>query len=148
MENVIDVREDEQPESETDYESCMMCGNEKIRYVHVVSHPEVAEEYRVGCVCAERMTDDYTNPKEREKELRNRASRRSNWSKKEWRLSRNGNYYLRLEGNHLLIFQDEKSGKFKLKIGGKFGNKSFDSVGQAKKAAFDGVEYLKEKGEW
>jgi hypothetical protein len=77
--DVIDVREDGQPEWETDYETCMMCGNEKIRYVHIVEHPEIEEEFRVGCTCAEKMTSDYLNPKRREKELRNKASRRINW---------------------------------------------------------------------
>ena len=52
--DVIDVREDGQSEWETDYETCMMCGNEKIRYVHILEHPEVDEEFRVGCTCAEK----------------------------------------------------------------------------------------------
>ena len=34
--NLIDVNEDRQSEDETDYETCMMCGNEKIRFVHIV----------------------------------------------------------------------------------------------------------------
>lgn len=30
---VIGVRQDGESEDETDYKTCMMCGNEKIRYV-------------------------------------------------------------------------------------------------------------------
>ena len=36
--DVIDVREDGQPVDETEYETCMMCGNERIRYAHILKH--------------------------------------------------------------------------------------------------------------
>jgi hypothetical protein len=49
--NVIDVRENGEEEWEANYETCMMCGKEKIRFVHLVSHPEVKNKFRVGCVC-------------------------------------------------------------------------------------------------
>ena len=84
LKDVIDIREEGQAEWETDYETCMMCGNEKIRYVHIVTHEEVCEEFRVGCNCAERMTEDYLNPERRERELRNRANRKTNWKNKQW----------------------------------------------------------------
>lgn len=146
--DVIDVREDGRPESETDYETCMMCGNEKIRYVHIVEHPEVDEDFRVGCTCAQNMTDDYVNPQERERELRNRASRRVNWIKKKWKTSKNGNLFLNIEDKHLLIYKDKKTNKYKVKIGETFGRKAFDNLRAAKMAAFNGMEYLKEQGEW
>jgi hypothetical protein len=128
--DVIDVREDGQAEWETDYETCMMCGNEKIRYVHIVEHAEVGEEFRVGCTCAEKMTNDYLNPQRRERELRN------------------GNYFLNIEEHHLLIYRDKKTNKYKVKIGETFGKKTFDTLEKAKIAAFNGMEYLKDKGEW
>ena len=146
--DVIDVREDGQAEWETEYKTCMMCGNEKIRYVHIVEHIEVGEEFRVGCNCATKMTDDYINPERREKELRNRANRRVNWTKKQWKSSKKGNYYLNIENRHLLIYTDSKTRKFKVKIGETFGHKTFDNLEKAKIAAFNGMEYLKEKGEW
>lgn len=143
--NVIDVREDGQEEWETDYETCMMCGNEKIRYVHVVEHPEVNEEFRVGCTCAEKMTSDYLNPGKREKELRNRANRRVNWTKRKWKRSLNGSHYLTIDDTRVLIYRDKKTNKYKVKVGDTFGKKSFDSLEKAKIAAFNGLEYLKEK---
>ncbi|MFA6924116.1 MAG: hypothetical protein WC223_07655 [Bacteroidales bacterium] len=145
---VIDVREDGQSEWETDYETCMMCGNEKIRYVHIVEHNEVDEEFRVGCVCAEKMTNDYLNPRQREKELRNKTNRRINWAKKEWKRSKNGNHFLKYEEHHLLIFKDKKTNKYKVKIGEVFGKKIFDTLEQAKIAVFNGIEYYKEKNKW
>ncbi len=148
LEEVIDIHEEYQTEDETSYESCMMCGNEKIRYVHIVSHKDMAEEFRVGCVCAENMTNDYIKPKEREKALRNRTNRRNNWVKKNWKISQNGNHYLNYREHHILIYQDKKTLKFKIKIDDTFGNKQFDELNKAKIAAFNGIEYFKEKGEW
>ncbi len=148
LEDVIDVREDGQEEWETDYETCMMCGNEKIRYVHIVSHSYLSEFFRVGCVCAEKMTNDYFNPKERERELRNKTNRRITWVKKQWKRSQNGNWFLTLNEHHLLIYKDKISAKFKVKIDNTFGRKRFDNLDKAKIAVFNGIEYLKEKGEW
>src|SRR5574344_293297 len=120
LNEVIDIREDGQSAEETPYETCMMCGNEKIRFVHIVSHNEVEEEYRVGCVCAERMTNDYINPKGKENELRNRANRRNTWIKKTWKLRKDNI----------------------------FGKKTFQELHKAKIAAFNGIEYFKEIGKW
>ena len=56
----------------------MMCGKEKIRFVHILEHNEVIEEFRVGCVCSEKMTDDYTNPMQLENDVRNKALKQTN----------------------------------------------------------------------
>lgn len=146
--DVEDIREEGQSEDDTPYEECMMCGNTKIRYVHIVSHPEINDEFRVGCNCAERMTNDYVNPQKREKELRNRSSRRISWSRKQWKISMNGNHFLNYEEHFLLIFLDNKTHKYKVKIDKTYGHKSFENLSQAKIAAFNGMEYLKEHGEW
>ncbi|WP_294346879.1 hypothetical protein [uncultured Sphingobacterium sp.] len=148
LSDVIDVREDGQPEWDTDYETCMMCGNEKIRYVHILEHSDVSSEFRVGCRCAEKMTGDYVNPEKRERELKNRANRRMSWKRKIWKRSKNGNYFLTVDDNHLLIYTDIKTNKFKVKIKETFGKKSFDTLKKAKIAVFNGIEYLKDNGEW
>ncbi|HVX00594.1 MAG TPA: hypothetical protein VHA52_09205 [Candidatus Babeliaceae bacterium] len=148
LEDVIDVRGDGQAEWETDYESCMMCGNERIRYVHIVSHPDVDGDFRVGCVCAEKMTNDYVNPERLERQLRNRASRRANWLNRDWRYSKNGNHYLKIDGKFITIFRDKRTGKYKVSVDGTFGKKSFEQITEAKIAAFKGIEYLKDKGRW
>lgn len=143
--DVIDVREDGQSQWETEYETCMMCGNEKIRYVHIVQHKDIVEEFRVGCTCAEKMTNDYLNPERKERALRNKANRRINWIKKHWRRTKTGNYYLRVDGYFLLIYIDKKTDRYKVKIDKVFGHKLFDNLEKAKIAAFNGMEYLKEK---
>ena len=76
--DVIDLAEGIDETESIPYEQCEMCGNEKIRYAHVMSHPDYPDEIYVGCVCAEKMTGDYVNPRRCENELRNRAQRRKN----------------------------------------------------------------------
>ena len=148
LENVIDIREDGQSIEETEYETCMMCNNERIRFVHIVSHKDFGEKLKVGCVCAEKMTDDYINPKKHERKLKNKAQRRINWLKKDWKTSKNGNLFSEVNGYHILIYKDKRTKKFKCKIGENFGKKQFDTIELAKVAAFDGIEYYKEKNEW
>ncbi|MEP7144796.1 MAG: hypothetical protein ABI707_18070 [Ferruginibacter sp.] len=145
---VYDVREGGQSEDETAYETCMMCNNERIRYVHVLTHENVPHEFKVGCVCAEKMTNDYENPKRLENELRSNARKRIQWVKRIWNISANGNHYLNFELHHLLIYRDKKTNKFKCKIGEIFGQKSFDKLEQAKNAIFTGINYLKERQLW
>lgn len=142
-ETVIDLKEEGE-----DYETCMMCGKEEIRYVHIVSHDEVAETYRVGCVCAEKMTSDYVNPKEKQRKLENRAKRKENWKYKEWKQSQKGNQYFKFEGHLLLIYTDKRSGKFRCKIDETFGSKSYNYVSEAKAGIFEKIEELKEQGNW
>lgn len=146
--DVIDIRDAGQSEDETEYENCMMCGKEKIRYVHIVEHPEIDDEFRVGCVCSEKMTNDYINPGKRETALRNRANRRKNWVNKKWKFSAKGNHYLKIENHIIVIFRDKFSKKFKVMIDQTVGNKLFDNFEKAKIAAFNGMEYFKDHGEW
>lgn len=146
--DVIDIREDGQSVEDTEYETCMMCGNDKIRFVHIVEHNEIDEEFKVGCDCAEKMTNDYVNPGKLERNLRNRAVRRSKWISKEWHMNEKGNQYLKKDGHYFLIFKDKKSGKFKCKIDDIWGEKIFNTIEEAKAATFNGIDYLKEKEKW
>ena len=148
LDDVIDVRENGEEAWETIYETCMMCGKEEIRFVHILSHPEVKGEFRVGCVCAEKMTEDYVNHKQREKELLNRANRRTTWIQRDWKVSKNGNLYVNANGCNVVIYRDKRSNKYRVKIDDIFGKQQFDLLQKAKIAAFNGLEYLKEKGEW
>jgi hypothetical protein len=147
--DVIDIREDGQSEDETDYESCMMCGNEKIRYVHIVQHPDITEEFRVGCVCAEKMTDDYTNPKQKENELKNKNNRRVGWLKRKWKISNKGGHSIKIDGNSVGIFNDKRNpAKYKCRINDNFGSILYDTPELAKLGLFKKIEDLKVKGKW
>ncbi len=147
LKNVIDIRGDGESVDEAEYETCMMCNNERIRFVHIVTHIDIEVEFRVGCVCAEKMTNDYIAPSNREKELKNRSNRWKSWINKQWSISKKGNPFLKLKG-HLIIIYKNYDGNYKVKIDEKLGNKIFFNIFDAKIAAFKGVEWLKEKGEW
>jgi len=146
--NVEDVREEGESEEETDYESCMMCGNEKIRYVHILEHPDINEEYRVGCVCAEKMTGDYVNPGQREKELRNRSNRRLTWLTRKWKTSAKGNDYLNIDDHNVSVMYDEIKDTYKCRIDGTFGTLKYPTKKAAKMALFKKIEHLKEHSKW
>ena len=58
------------------------------------------------------MTDDYVNPLEREKDLRNRVNRKRNFLKQDWRLNRNGNYVLHYKGENVTIMKSNYGSNF------------------------------------
>lgn len=139
--DVIDLGEDVEPGEEIDYETCEMCGNERIRYVHIMIHPEVDGELRVGCNCAAKMTDDYLNPAEEERELRNRANRRRNFLKQEWYQKRNGNYVLKYKGQYVTAKKAATTRGWGVVYDGKwlwhYKGKMIPDLETAKKAAFE-----------
>ncbi|MEO5327063.1 MAG: hypothetical protein H7829_02350 [Magnetococcus sp. THC-1_WYH] len=104
--------------------TCGMCGREEIRYVHVMDHPHYPEALDVGCICAGKMTN-YGGPRERENRLKNKASRRTRWLSRKWRVSAKGNEFLNTDGFNITIFpynQGRKKGKWGYKVGERFGN--------------------------
>ena len=58
---------------EENYQTCEMCGNPRVRYIHRMTHAEYTGQLSVGCVCAEHMENDYVNPRKREGKLRYKA---------------------------------------------------------------------------
>ena len=96
----IDIREDA-VDDDFEYETCEMCHNERIRYVHILSHPDYEGEIRVGCDCACKMTEDYVTHPEHERQMKNRAARRNNFLKQEWQKNSKGNWVLRYKGERI-----------------------------------------------
>lgn len=86
-----DLGEEAEFGEDIEYERCEMCGNEKIRYVHIMTHPEFPGELRVGCICACHMTDDY-----RKSGSKGKKFEKSSTTKKEFYEKRNGVKYLEL----------------------------------------------------
>jgi hypothetical protein len=134
--DVIDLRSDGEPADETDYAICQMCGNEKIRYVHVMKHSNFEEQLNVGCVCAEKMSGDYVGPKRRETKLQNRSIRRTRWLTRKWRVSGKGNSFLNVDGYNIGVHQN-KTGRWGYRINDRFSTKTHPSKDEAKLALFD-----------
>lgn len=94
------------------------------------------DRIEVGCVCAEKMSDDYDGPKRREAKLRNRSARRTRWLLRKWHRSAKGNSYICLEGYNLVVYQT-KTGRWGFKIGDRFGPGTYPADSEAKLALFD-----------
>ena len=135
--SVYDVRGDGCPVDETEYETCEMCGKERIRYVHTMEHDEHSS-LNVGCICACKMSNDYVGPKQRERILRNKAARRTAWLTREWKKSAEGNLYLNLEGYNIGVFENRWNlGRWSYRIGGIFSKDNYATDKDAKLALFE-----------
>ncbi len=146
IETVEDVREEAESQSQTEYETCQMCSQEQIRYVYTMSHPEFGRELRVGCICAEKMSEDYVTPKRLEADIKNKAARKSHWLGRKWRKSRKGNDFINLKGYNLTIFPNNKGWTYCLlnrrKEIKRYSIKEFRTSDEAKLALFEEYEKL------
>jgi hypothetical protein len=144
----VSVEDLESPEA-----VCEMCEVQEIRYVHHMTHPRHPDTLAVGCVCAEKMEDDYDAPRRRERNLRNAAQRRSRWLSRKWKTSRKGNPYINTGGFNITIFRGSDGG-----FGGRIADRQsgeaitssrrYSTEDQAKLAAFDGMIFLKKEKGW
>jgi len=129
-------------------EVCKMCGQENLRYVHVMEHDDYEPRLRVGSVCAGKMEGDYANPKHRETKLANRLGRRGRWLSRNWRTSRKGNTFLNVEGHNVVVYPDKSSpGWWRYGITDEddrtvFSTRSYEGEDGAKLAAFDQLAAL------
>lgn len=132
---------------------CEMCEVQEIRYVHTMSHPDYADELNVGCVCAEKMEDDYVRPRLREKALRSAAGRKKRWLSRKWRISTRGNSYINTDGFNITIYSNRDGswgGRIEEGESGRAvtSRKRYRTEDAAKLAAFDGMIFLKNKRGW
>lgn len=125
---------------------CEMCEVREIRYVHYMSHPDYPDNLGVGSVCAQNMEEDYEAPQERERILRNAASRRARWVSRRWRVSRSGNDFLNTRGYNIVIYESGARYGFRIKhiTTGmtRFSARTYPTIERAKLAAFDGLVLL------
>lgn len=134
-------------------EICEMCETQEIRYVHFMKHPDYESVLGVGCVCAERMEEDYAGPKRRESALRNAAGRKRRWLTRKWRISAKGNAYLNVDRINITIFQKRNGswgGRLQDRISGHKidSRRTYASENEAKLAAFDAMIFMKSKHGW
>lgn len=105
--DVFDLRADGSSIDETEYKICEMCGNERLRFIHVMTHDNFDGTLNVGCVCAEKMSGDSIGPKKRQEEVSKqtsrRASQKSKWLKRGWSLSARGNPVRYINSHHVVV---------------------------------------------
>ena len=106
--DVYDLAEETGDEGYIQYEQCEMCGNEKIRFVHVMHHAEYPQDLHVGCICAEKMSGDYENPRKHEIALKNKYLRRKNFNRIEWRFNpQKSTYSKKYKGEFITILKSK-----------------------------------------
>lgn len=131
-----------------------MCEVREIRFVHYMQHPAYADILGCGCVCAERMEEDYTAPRERERVLRNAAGRKRRWLSRAWRTSSKGNPYINADGYNVVIFPltGTASGNWGFRVTNRStddsvqSRKPYPSADSAKLKAFDAIVWMKQRG--
>ena len=105
---IVDLGENTPSGEEVPYEHCELCGNERIRYVHILKHPKYNGELRVGCDCASKLLNNYNEPQDNERHCRNRTNRKTNFMKREWKfVERTGNYTLKYKGENITIMKSK-----------------------------------------
>lgn len=127
---------------------CEMCGYQIIRYVHQMEHPGY-RSLAVGCVCAGKMEGDVAQAKRREAEFKNRQSRRVSFFKRQWKQSRKGNEYLKVDGHVVVLCHPVPGGMdmrgksvWKYSIDNVFCKDSYTTRERALAGAFDALEEL------
>jgi len=93
--DVIDIEEDS---SSNGLITCELCGCARVRFVHVMQHDEYFEDISVGCICAGIMEGDILAARERERLMKNRAKRKSNFPHRKWKENHYGGYSLKYQG--------------------------------------------------
>jgi len=129
--------------------TCENCGNVHIRYKHLLTHQKTGRRVVVGCVCAEHLTQDFTTPKLRERDLKGWTGRRMRFPTLNWVYSHNGNLRLKKDGM-IFVLKRGKLGGWAVSYLPRDGDKWVQIPGwhnnpvDAKVAAFDAV-YAKGK---
>jgi len=120
---------------------CEMCGQQGVRYVHHMVHPNY-QALDVGCICAGKLEGDIEAAKLRESEFKSRKSRFENFMKRKWKESKNNNSYVKIKDHVIILYFDRKNGGWKFSIDGVFSKNSWQKKAEAKKAAFEMLEKL------
>ena len=128
---------------EPDFE-CEACGYTEVRYVHVLMHPENDDTISVGSVCCERLTQDYANPRDAERRLRNRANRlRRLIDLDNWRETRNGNLRIKYQGTLLVLYESRFNDTWRINVGESLGRLDHETPRDAIRAAFAYLDLAK-----
>ena len=99
-----DLREDGSPPDETNYATCEVCNHYPVRYVHVLQHDKYPDEIKVGCDCAENLTENYKNLQVGQT---NREAEKLKRLLRQWKAS-----CLKVERFHLAVFPGKNKQDF------------------------------------
>lgn len=84
---------------------CEACQSTRVRFVHLITHPEIFGQYRVGCICAGNLTGDPAGAQDRDARARAVSTQRARWTSRKWRVSRAGNLVIRHRGSVITVYR-------------------------------------------
>ncbi len=114
--------------------TCEMCEKEEIRHIHTVSHPDYPADLRVGCVCAENLTEDYAAPRAAEAAVKRHRTRLKTFLERGWRPGRHGSFWRAWKGRRVLVAP--RAGGWIALVDGEGGRKLFPARADAGAAVF------------
>ena len=126
---------------------CELCDYDRIKYVHVMVHPQWPDKFHVGCVCDGTMSSDLLAAKERDDEAKRREARRRSFMKKQWEEHPAGYMVLPKTRNNITAEKDSFYGKefYKVSIDGEpyqwWENHRIETLEDAKAVAFEVLDY-------
>lgn len=84
---------------------CQACQCTRVRFVHLITHPEISGQYRVGCICAGNLTGDPVAAQDRDAKARAVSAQRARWTSRKWKTSRAGNLVIRHRGSVITVYR-------------------------------------------
>ena len=137
---IYDVADEEEDSDHIELFTCELCDCTQVRFVHVMRHDEYFETVSVGCICAGIMEGDILAARERERLMKNRAKRKRNFPRRQWRKNWYGNYQLTYQGRK--VFINNKGGnRYSVYVDGRtawsYKGKPLDNFVLAAYAAFE-----------
>jgi len=131
---------------DTDF-TCELCDYDRIKYVHVMGHPQWPDKFHVGCVCDGTMSSDLLAAKERDDEAKRKEARRRAFLKKQWEETSSLVMELSKTRGRIKAVKDSFRGKeyYTVSIDGEpyqwWENHRIETLEAAKTLAFEVMEY-------
>lgn len=127
--------------------TCELCDYDRIRYVHVMVHPQWNGEFRVGCVCDGTMSGNMLAAQERDDAAKRKEARKRAFLKKQWVEHPAGFMVLPKTRRTITAETDSFRGRefYKVIVGGEpyqwWENRRIETLEAAKSVAFEVLEY-------
>ena len=125
--------------------TCELCDYDRIKYVHVMLHPQWNGEFRVGCVCDGTMSGNMLAARERDDAAKRRESRKRAFMKKQW-VEHPAGFMIKTRKTITAEIDSFRGREFyKVIVGGEayqwWENRRIETLEAAKVVAFEVLEY-------
>ena len=125
---------------------CELCDCKKVRYIHVMTHPDYPGELKVGCICAGIMEGNRMAAIARDEAAKRKSQRRSNFRKKKWAEPDENKWTVRYKRRSVCVERDVFRGRdfYKISIDADqyqwWNNHRIESLEDAKLVVFELID--------